>query len=160
MNYSFEDLEGTEGIDLGASEWLTVEQERINGFADATEDHQWIHLDAERAAETPIGSTIAHGYLLLSLVPKLLTEIFVMNEAEMLVNFGLDKVRFIQPVTSGSQIRLTAKVESATRRKGNLLLRVRGFLMLRPAGDDGKGRRAVALEALFLAVPPASDDGS
>ncbi len=158
MNYSFEDLEGTEGIDLGASAWMTVDQERINGFADATEDHQWIHLDAERAAETPIGSTIAHGYLLLSLVPKLLTEIFVMDEAEMLVNFGLDKVRFIQPVSTGSQIRLTAKIESATRRKGNLLLRVRGFLMLRPAGDDGEGRRAVALEALFLAVPPAPVD--
>ncbi len=154
MNYSFEDLEGAEGLDLGASEWLTVDQQRIDVFADATDDHQWIHLDPERAAQTPMGSTIAHGYLLLSLVPKLLADIFVMDEAEMLVNFGLDKVRFIQPVPSGSEIRLTAKIESATRRKGNLLLRVRGFLRLRPAGDKSDGRRAVALEALFLAVPP------
>lgn len=154
MHYSFADLDGAEGVDLGTSDWFAVNQERIQAFADATEDHQWIHTDPERAAETPFGSTIAHGYLLLSLVPKLFTEIFVLDEAEMLVNFGLDKVRFLKPVTSGAELRLQAQIEKATWRKGNLLLRIRGFLMVRESTDDDRGRRAVALETLFLAVPP------
>ena len=153
MKYTFAELKGVKDLDLGASQWLTIEQKRIDAFAEATDDHQWIHTDPERAAKTPFGSTIAHGYLLLSMVPKLFNDMFLISDAAMLVNFGLDKVRFMKPVPSGSQIRMKAKIESATVRKGNLLLRIRGFLMLRPTDDDGEGRRAVVIDALFMAIP-------
>ena len=143
-------------LDLEASSWIDIPQERISAFADATEDHQWIHLDAERAAETPFGGTIAHGFLLVSLVPRLFTEQFTVPEAEMLVNYGLDKVRFLHPVRSGSAVRLVSRVESVTPKGDRLLLRIRGNLETRPIGsDDARGRRAVVLETLFLVVPPA-----
>lgn len=160
MQYTMADLMGAENVDLGAGEWLTIGQERIDRFARCTEDQQWIHTDPERAAATPFGGTIAHGYLLLSLVPRLFEGLLAVSDAEMLVNFGLDKVRFIKPVPSESEIQLMASLESATERKGNLLLRVRGTLKVRLKGDNGPGRRAVALETLFLAVAPDEKEGA
>jgi len=93
------------GQEIGVSDWITVTQERIQLFADATNDHQWIHLDAERAKAGPFGTTIAHGFLTLSLLPEMAASAFGVNEARMGVNYGLNKVRFPAPVPSGSRLR-------------------------------------------------------
>ena len=154
MELTIDTLRSAENLDLGASEWIDIDQPRIDAFAEVTEDRQWIHLDAEKAAETPFGGTIAHGFLLVSMVPRLFTEIFSVPEAEMLVNYGVDKIRFIQPVPSGGKIRLEAKVISSTLKGGNLLLRIRGSLVLQ---GEKRNRRAVVLEVLFLVVPPKED---
>lgn len=157
MNWTLDALRRADDLDLGASDWIEMHQERIDAFAEVTEDRQWIHTDPERAAETPFGTTIAHGFLLLAMVPRLFTEIFQVPEAEMLVNYGIDKVRFIQPVPSGAFIRLNARVVSATPKGDNLLLRIRGNLVLR---DDDRERRAVAVETLFLVVTPTTEAGA
>ncbi len=92
------------GKDLGHSEWLTIDQERVDQFAECTGDHQFIHVDPEKAAKTPFGGTIAHGFLSLSLIPKLMEGLLVLPEGlKMAVNYGLDTVRFIQPVRVGSR---------------------------------------------------------
>ena len=93
------------GQEIGVSEWITVTQERIQLFADATHDHQWIHLDIERAKAGPFGTTIAHGFLTLSLLPEMAASAFGVNETRMGVNYGLNKVRFPAPVPSGSRLR-------------------------------------------------------
>jgi acyl dehydratase len=95
------------GKELGRSEWLTIDQARINLFAEATGDHQFIHVDPVKAAQTPFGSTIAHGFLSLSLMPKLMEDILIVPEGlKMAINYGLDSVRFIQPVKVNSKVRL------------------------------------------------------
>lgn len=109
---------GAEGDVLGTSDWLAIDQARIDLFADATGDHQWIHVDAERAVGGPFGATIAHGFLTLSLLPPLLNQLYRVDNVKMAVNYGLDKVRFIAPVPVGSRIRLTAKVASVTPLEG------------------------------------------
>ena len=93
------------GQEIGVSDWITVTQERIQLFADATNDHQWIHLDAERAKAGPFGATIAHGFLTLSLLPEMAASAFAVSETRMGVNYGLNKVRFPAPVPSGSRLR-------------------------------------------------------
>ncbi len=104
------ELAQAEGDVLGTSDWLQVDQQRIDRFADATGDHQWIHVDAERAADGPFGATIAHGFLTLSLLPPLLHQLYRVDGVRMAVNYGLDRVRFMAPVRVGSRIRLTARV--------------------------------------------------
>ena len=99
------ELKDLVGQEIGVSDWITVTQERIRLFADATNDHQWIHLDAERAKAGPFGTTIAHGFLTLSLLPEMAASAFGVNEARMGVNYGLNKVRFPAPVPSGSRLR-------------------------------------------------------
>jgi len=99
------DLQALVGETVGVSDWITVTQERINLFADATGDHQWIHLDAERAAKGPFGTTIAHGFLTLSLLPETAASAFQVLDTRMGVNYGLGKVRFPAPVPSGSRLR-------------------------------------------------------
>ena len=107
------------GKNLGASEWLEVSQERINMFADATLDHQWIHVDVERAkAESPYKSTIAHGYLTLSLLPKMWNEIIKVNNLKMMVNYGMDKMRFGKPVLAGSRVRLVTDLAAIENLRG------------------------------------------
>ena len=93
------------GQEIGVSDWITVTQERIQLFADATNDHQWIHVDAERAKAGPFGTTIAHGFLTLSLLPEMAASAFGVRETRMGVNYGLNKVRFPAPVPSGSRLR-------------------------------------------------------
>ncbi len=100
-----ETLLAAEGTDLGTTQWLTIDQERVNQFADATGDHQWIHVDPERAAEGPFGGCIAHGYLTLSLVNLFLPQLIDVQNLKMGVNYGCDKVRFPSPVPVGSRIR-------------------------------------------------------
>ena len=102
---SYEEFESYLGKDLGTSEWLEIDQDRINKFADATLDHQWIHVDVERAKEeSPFKSTIAHGYLTLSILPYLWAQIIQVNNISMLVNYGMDKMRFGQAVITGSRV--------------------------------------------------------
>jgi len=99
------------GCELGVSEWLEVEQDRIDTFADATGDHQWIHVDPPRAqAESPYGTTIAHGLLTLSLIPALSKQCFVVENAKMGINYGFNKVRFVTPVPAGSRLRVRSQL--------------------------------------------------
>jgi len=99
------ELLGKEGLKIGPSDWMEITQERINTFADATGDHQWIHVDEERAKTGPFGGTIAHGYLTLSLAAKLMPEMLEIKQMGMGINYGTDKVRFLNPVKSGSRVR-------------------------------------------------------
>jgi acyl dehydratase len=110
--HGLDGLRAMAGQDLGVSSWLEIDQERVNTFADATDDHQWIHVDAERAKKGPFGGTIAHGYLTVSLVIPMFVELLDVQEVGMGVNYGLDKLRFPAPVRVGSKIRLHAKVDS------------------------------------------------
>lgn len=100
-----QDLLGNEGLVIGPTEWMEITQERINTFADATDDHQWIHVDQDRAKTGPFGKTIAHGYLTLSLAAKLMPEMLEIKQMGMGINYGTDKVRFLNPVKSGSRVR-------------------------------------------------------
>ena len=116
---SFDEFAAYQGKELGKSDWLEVDQDRINKFADATLDHQWIHVDVERArVESPYKSTIAHGYLTLSLLPYLWGQIIEVNNIDMLVNYGMDKMRFGQAVLSGQSVRLVTKMKSIANLRG------------------------------------------
>ena len=117
---SLDDLRGAVGEELGLSEWHTVTQEQINAFAAATGDHQWIHLDAERAAQGPFGRTIAHGFLTLSLLPALTHEIYEVRGITMAINYGCNRVRFPAPLPSGSRVRARATLQGAEEVAGGL----------------------------------------
>lgn len=112
MEVRYSELDAQSGKNLGATQWMTIEQDRIDGFADATDDHQWIHIDVEKAKDGPFGATIAHGYLTLALVNKFLPDLITVTETSMGVNYGCEKVRFPSPVTSGARIRGAGNVIS------------------------------------------------
>ena len=114
------DLIGKEGTKLGPTEWLLIEQDRVDGFADVTGDHQWIHVDVERAKQGPFGAPIAHGFLTLSLLPKFFGEAVQVQEVRMGVNYGLNKVRFPAPVPVGSRLRAHLTLAEATPIDGGL----------------------------------------
>ena len=111
---TFEDLAGAVGEDLGTTDWLEVTQERVDAFADATGDHQWIHVDVERARSGPFGGTIAHGYLTLSLIPQFTPQLFSVDTPGAKLNYGVNKVRFPHPVKVGSKIRANAQITEVT----------------------------------------------
>jgi acyl dehydratase len=116
MKRTFEklsDLAAHVGEEIAVSEWLTITQEQVNLFADATGDHQWIHVDPDRAKQGPFGAPIAHGFLTLSLLPKLLESSIELRETRMGVNYGLNRVRFTAPVPVGSRLRSRAKLVAA-----------------------------------------------
>lgn len=116
---SFKEFEELVGKEIGVSEYLKITQERINLFADATFDHQWIHVDTERAkVESPFNSTIAHGYFMLSLLPYMWNQIIEVNNIKMLINYGIEKLRFNQPVVVDSEVRLRVKLGSLTDLRG------------------------------------------
>lgn len=110
LTATYADLAGLAGTEIGPSDWLEVTQQRVDTFADATDDHQWIHVDPERAAEGPFGGAIAHGFLSLSLIIPLQTQVFDVEGVSTKVNYGLDKVRFVSPVKVGARIRLTGTI--------------------------------------------------
>ena len=116
---SYDEFASHLGEVLGTSEWLQVDQDRINLFADATLDHQWIHVDVEKAKEeSPYKSTIAHGYLTLSLLPYMWNQIIEVNNLKMMVNYGMDKMKFGQAVVTGSSVRLVTTLQSIVNLRG------------------------------------------
>ena len=135
------------GKELGRSEWLKIDQQRVNLIAEATGDFQFIHVDPEKAAKTPFGSTIAHGFLTLSLIPKLMEDILVLPEGlKMVVNYGLDSVRFIQPVKVDSNVRLKVDLGEVTEKKpGQWLLKATVTLEI-----EGEAKPAYIAEPLSL----------
>ncbi|ANI32528.1 MaoC family dehydratase [Pseudomonas alloputida] len=135
------------GKELGHSEWVKIDQQRINLFAEATGDFQFIHVDPEKAAKTPFGGTIAHGFLTLSLIPKLIEDILVLPQGlKMVVNYGLDSVRFIQPVKVDSRVRLKVKLGEVTEKKpGQWLLKAIATLEI-----EGEEKPAYIAESLSL----------
>lgn len=141
------ELKQYEGKELGSSEWLVIDQARIDLFAEATGDFQFIHVDPVKAAQTPYGCTIAHGFLSLSLMPKLMESLLVMPEGmKMVINYGLDSVRFIQPVKVDSRVRLKVSLAEVTEKKsGQWLLKATATLEI-----EGQNRPAYIAEPLCL----------
>ncbi|WP_432045780.1 MaoC family dehydratase [Streptomyces asiaticus] len=123
-----DELKKLTDADLGTSEWIEVTQDRIDTFADATGDHQWIHTDPERAAQGPFGAPIAHGYLTLSLFIPLFTQLLDVRGVTTKVNYGLDKVRFPAPVKAGSRIQLVARLTSVEDVPGGVQITVDGTI--------------------------------
>jgi acyl dehydratase len=109
-----------EGSELGPTEWLVIDQSRIDQFAQATDDHQWIHVDPQRAADGPYGKTIAHGLLTLSLLPHFMHDLYRVDNVSMAINYGFNKVRFITPVPVGSRLRARSKVTAIAELGGGM----------------------------------------
>ncbi|GAA5057509.1 acyl dehydratase [Thermocatellispora tengchongensis] len=148
------ELKAAKGEHLGYTEWRTVSQEQVNQFADATDDHQWIHVDVEKAKSGPFGGTIAHGYLSLALLPSFMTELFRVGGLKMGINYGLNKVRFPSPVPVGSRIRAGAEILDVKGTPSGTLSILRLTVEV-----EGAKRPACVAESLSLYVP-ADDDPS
>ncbi len=143
---SFEDLESLIGKELGTSEYHTIRQEQINLFADATLDHQWIHTDPEKAKnESPFGDTIAHGYLTISLLPHLWSQIIDVQNLKLQVNYGIESLKFNQPVKVGSNVRLVAKVADAKNLRGTIKATISVVLEI-----EGSRKSAYEADVVFL----------
>ena len=152
---SFDELPSLAGQEIGVSNWVQIDQDRVNKFADATGDHQWIHVDVERAKrESPFGAPIAHGYLTLALVGALVTELGVIPpDAATGLNYGLDKVRFIAPVKSGARVRLQSNLISAEPQSGHrMLLKLQCTLEI-----EGEDKPALVAEVLCMLVGKPTD---
>ncbi|OAV78112.1 MaoC family dehydratase [Dietzia sp. 111N12-1] len=142
-----EQLEAELGRHVGYSDWMEITQERIDAFAEATGDHQWIHVDPARAAEGPYGRTIAHGYLTLSLLPVLGAEVMEIRGFAMMINYGVDKVRFPAPVPVGSRIRAGIELTSLQRKSSGVQLN-----SLVTVEVEGSDRSAVVAETVRMMV--------
>ncbi len=143
---SYDDFAQLVGQQIGVSEYLEVSQERINLFADATLDHQWIHVDVERAkVESPYKSTIAHGYLTLSLLPKMWEEIIQVNNLRMMINYGMDKMKFGQPVLAGQRIRMSTSLHSLSNLRGVTKVEIKFVIEI-----EGQAKKALDGIATFL----------
>ena len=129
-------------------EWFLIEQSRIDAFAEATEDRQWIHVDPVRAASGPFGAPIAHGYLTLSLLPHLTAGLLEVGDTAMVVNYGMDRVRFVQPVPAGSRVRATSEVTAAEQTAQGWRVSMRTTVEL-----DGADKPALVADTLALFVP-------
>ena len=138
------------GLDLGASDWRSIRQEDVNQFAVLTGDDQWIHVDALRASAGPFGRPVAHGYLLLSLLPLLMRELFELTDKRLSINYGIDRIRFTAPVTVGSRVRLHATVAEAHSRGDGVLVRTAVELEL-----EGSEKPALVGEVLSLVFAQA-----
>ena len=139
------ELEDAAGLELEPSEWVTIEQRAIEQFADATGDRQWIHVDPEKAAQGPFGTTVAHGYLSLALLPGLLGTMLSVTDASMGVNYGIEKVRFTAPVPSGSRVRLKGTITSAEKRGEGVLYHVAAEVEI-----EGSEKPAMVGEVVYL----------
>ncbi|GAA2177246.1 MaoC family dehydratase [Leucobacter tardus] len=140
---AFEELSTLVGTDLGATEWREVTQDRVNTFADAADDHQWIHTDPERAAEGPFGAPIAHGFLTLSLLIPMWVELLDVTGVTTKVNYGLDKVRFPAPVKVGDRIRMSATIAELNEVPGGVQIAVDVIIEI-----DGGAKPAVVARSL------------
>jgi len=152
-NISIDDFKDSAGTELGPSDWLLIDQERIDRFADATDDHQFIHVDPEKAAETPFGCTIAHGFLSLALLPHFLKQIMPIPDGIVMgINYGVDRVRFSLPVKVNSRVRARAKIERVSARSGGqFMVKTRVTLEI-----EGRQRPAVVADLLSLYVVDAT----
>lgn len=146
MAATFENLAAMAGQEMGVSDWLLIDQDRINSFAEATNDHQWIHVNIEMAkAMMPGGKTIAHGYLLLSLIPGLTGDVMQVEGVTRAINYGSNKVRFVSMVPVGSRVRARSKLVSAEPKSGGLLMTTEVTMEL-----EGSDRPAFVAETLAL----------
>lgn len=141
------DMLGTEGQTLGTSEWMEIDQDRVNMFADATGDHQWIHINKEMAEQSPFGTTIAHGFLTLSLLPMLMKETYSITKVAMGINYGCNKVRFINPVKVGSRVRGISEVVSVEEAGGGIQLVVKATIEIE--GEEKPACVAETVTRLF-----------
>lgn len=147
--HGLDELKTLAGADLGHTAWLDITQERVNTFADATGDHQWIHVDTQRAAAGPFGGTIAHGYLTLSLVIPMFSELLEVGGVSMGINYGLNKVRFPAPVPVGSRIRLAGRIASAEEAGGGAVQLTMDFTI----EVDGGSKPACIAQAVYRYYP-------
>ena len=141
---AYADIAGLVGTDLGYTDWLEVTQDRVNLFADAVDDHQWIHVDPQRAASGPFGAPIAHGFLSLSLATKFWTDLLDVEGVTTKVNYGLDKVRFISPVKVGARVRMTAVIAEVAEVAGGYQLTVDQTIEI-----EGGSKPAVVARGLY-----------
>ena len=132
---SFEDFEAYVGQELGVSDYVELSQERICQFADASLDHQWIHVDTEKAkAESPFGTTIAHGYLTLSLLPYLWDQIIEVHNLQRMMNYGMDKMKFAQPVLSGQHVRMKTRLQELANLRGAVKTTIKFTIEIQETG--------------------------
>ena len=143
---SYEEFVAYEGKELGVSEWVQISQDRINQFADATDDHQWIHVDVEKCkAESPFGQTIAHGYLTLGMIPLMWSQIIEVNNLERMMNYGIKDMRFGQPVLSGQSIRMRVSLNDIQNLRGAVRTNVNFIIEIQETG-----KKAVEGIATFI----------
>lgn len=140
-----DDLRARVGQELGTSDWVQITQEDVNKFAEVTGDDQWIHVDPERAAQTPLGGTIVHGYFTLSLLPKFAYETYTMEGVSFAMNYGSDKVRFLSPVPTGSKLRCRSELTSVEDRNGGVLMKVTSTIEI-----EGSEKPACVAETLTI----------
>ncbi|WP_182377215.1 MaoC family dehydratase [Nocardioides sp. WS12] len=145
---TFEEVAEAAGTELGTTEWVTIDQRRVNQFADATGDHQWIHVDMERAKNGPFGGTIAHGYLTLSLVPWLGSQVFTLRTPGAKLNYGVNKVRFPTPLLVGKRVRLTVKMGDVVDIPSGKQLTVQHTIEI-----EGEAKPACVAETVVLLLP-------
>ena len=144
---TIDELEQAGERELGTSSWHDITQEQVNTFADATGDHQWIHVDPERAAAGPFGGPVAHGYLTLAMLPMLLSEIVSVSDAVMGVNYGTEKIRFTSPVPVGSRVRAHAKLLKTQRRGPSVIWNVGVEVEV-----EGQEKPALVGEIVYMAT--------
>ncbi|MGX1692364.1 MaoC family dehydratase [Brevundimonas naejangsanensis] len=152
VSVAFADLPGLAGRDLGVSDWLSLDQARIDRFADATDDHQWIHVDVERASRE-MGGPIAHGFLTLSLLPRLQDDLLRIEGADKVLNVGVNKVRFVNPASSGARLRLRQTVAAVEARAG-------GWQIVSDCVIEGEGleKPLCVAQSVMLALPAAGSE--
>jgi acyl dehydratase len=143
-----DELVAAQGSELGPTEWLEVTQDRVNVFADATDDHQWIHVNPERAADGPFGGTIAHGLLTLSLLPHFMHQLYTVDNIAMAINYGYNKVRFITPVRVGARVRARAVIDTITKLDGTVQATVTTTVEV-----EGSEKPAAVAEAIVRCIP-------
>ena len=141
---AYSDIPSLAGTDLGVTEWFEITQDRVNLFADATDDQQWIHVDPERAEDGPFGGAIAHGFLTLSLAVKFWSELFDVTGDSTRVNYGLDKVRFVSPVKVGARVRMNAVIDEVTEVRGGYQFAVDQTIEI-----EGADKPAVVARGLY-----------
>jgi len=155
LELTIEDISSYVGREIGRSGWLRIDQARIDAFADCTEDHQWIHVDREKAAAGPFGTTVAHGFLILALIPRLSREVpFDPEGVVMNINYGLNRVRFIRPVPADAAIRdILVLKEVVAKGRGRILMTIQHTLHIR--GQDDPACVAETLRMCMTDVPPS-----